>query len=104
MLRQLLHSVASARSTRAFRACLTALSCFGCGDQVRALDDSSYEAVRETMVREQIVARAIIAPRVFEARRLVPRHAFIPQTERDRAYSDAPVPIGQGKTISQPYI
>jgi protein-L-isoaspartate(D-aspartate) O-methyltransferase len=104
MLRQLLHSVASARSSRAFRACLTALSCFGCGDQVRALDDSSYDAARETMVREQIVARGIRDPRVVEAMRQVPRHVFIPQAERDRAYIDAPVPIGQGQTISQPYI
>ena len=71
---------------------------------MRALDDSSYEAARETMVREQIVARGIRDPRVVEAMRLVPRHAFIPQAERDRAYIDAPVPIGQGQTISQPYI
>jgi protein-L-isoaspartate(D-aspartate) O-methyltransferase len=104
MLRQLLHSVASARKSRALWACLTALSGLGGGDQVRALDDSSYDAARETMVREQIVARGIREPRVIEAMRRAPRHLFIPPAERHRAYADAPVPIGEGQTISQPYI
>jgi protein-L-isoaspartate(D-aspartate) O-methyltransferase len=104
MLRQLLHSVASARGSRALRACLTAVSCFGGGDQVRALDDSSYDAARETMVRDQIVARDIRDPRVIEAMRRVPRHLFVPPAERDRAHVDAPLPIGEGQTISQPYI
>jgi len=71
---------------------------------VRALDDSSYDSARETMVREQIAARGIQEPRVIEAMRRVPRHEFVPPAERDRAYVDAPVPIGQGQTISQPYI
>jgi protein-L-isoaspartate(D-aspartate) O-methyltransferase len=104
MLRQLLHSVASARSSRALRACLTALSCFGAGDQVKALDDSSYDAARESMVREQIAARGVRDPRVIEAMRQVPRHLFVPAVDRDRAYADSPVPIGEGQTISQPYI
>jgi protein-L-isoaspartate(D-aspartate) O-methyltransferase len=104
MLRQLLHSVASARKSRALWACLTTLSCLGGGDQVRALDDSSYDAARETMVREQIVARGIRDPRVIEAMGQAPRHLFIPPGERHRAYTDAPVPIGEGQTISQPYI
>jgi protein-L-isoaspartate(D-aspartate) O-methyltransferase len=104
MLRQLLHSVASARRPGALRACLTALSCFGIGDQVSAQDDSSYEKARETMVREQIAGRGIRDPRVLAAMRQVPRHLFIPATERARAYDDGPVPIGQGQTISQPYI
>jgi len=104
MLRQLLHSVALARRPGTLRACLTALSCFGCGDPVSAQDDSSYEAARETMVREQIARRGIRDPRVIEAMRQVPRHSFIPPAERARAYDDSPVPIGQGQTISQPYI
>jgi protein-L-isoaspartate(D-aspartate) O-methyltransferase len=104
MLRQLLHSVASARSSRALRVCLAALSCFGAGDQVRALDDSSYDAARESMVREQIAARGVRDPRVIEAMRKVPRHLFVPAADRDRAYADSPVPIGEGQTISQPYI
>ena len=71
---------------------------------MRALDDSSYAAARETMVREQIVARGISEPRVIDAMRQVPRHLFMPPAERDRAYADAPAPIGEGQTISQPYI
>jgi protein-L-isoaspartate(D-aspartate) O-methyltransferase len=104
MLRQLLHSVASARSSRALRVCLAALSCFGAGDQVRALDDSSYDAARESMVREQIAARGVRDPRVIEAMRKVPRHLFVPAADRDRAYADSPVPIGEGQTISQPFL
>ena len=104
MLRQLLHSVASARRPGALRACLTALSCFGCGDPVSAQDESSYDAAREAMVREQIAGRGIRDRRVIEAMRHVPRHSFIPAAERARAYDDGPVPIGQGQTISQPYI
>ena len=73
MLRKLLHSVASVRRPSALRACLTALSCFGCGDQVSAQDDSSYDAARETMVREQIAGRGIRYPRVVDAMRQVPR-------------------------------
>lgn len=69
-----------------------------------AQDDSSYDAARETMVREQITARGIRDARVIEALRQVPRHLFIPAAERERAYADGPVAIGQGQTISQPYI
>jgi protein-L-isoaspartate(D-aspartate) O-methyltransferase len=56
------------------------------------------------MVREQIAGRGIDDPRVIEALREVPRHAFIPEPERPRAYDDGPVSIGHGQTISQPYI
>ncbi len=69
-----------------------------------AQDDSSYAAARAAMVREQIAGRGIRDPRVIEALRHVPRQLFIPPAERDRAYDDSPVPIGQGQTISQPYI
>jgi len=71
---------------------------------VSAQDDSSYDAAREAMVREQIAGRGIRDRRVLEALRRVPRHSFIPAAERARAYDDGPVPIGQGQTISQPYI
>ena len=71
---------------------------------MRALDDSSYDAARETMVREQIAARGIRDPRVVEAMRQVPRHLFVPPADRGQAYADSPVPIGEGQTISQPYI
>ena len=56
------------------------------------------------MVEDQIRGRGIRDERVLEAMRTVPRHLFIPEAERSRAYADSPVPIGYGQTISQPYI
>jgi protein-L-isoaspartate(D-aspartate) O-methyltransferase len=56
------------------------------------------------MVTAQIEARGITDPRVLAAMRKVPRHLFIPRSEREQAYNDGPVPIGEGQTISQPYI
>ena len=56
------------------------------------------------MVDEQLLGRDITSPRVLEAMRKVPRHLFIPEPQRSRAYDDSPVPIGLGQTISQPYI
>jgi protein-L-isoaspartate(D-aspartate) O-methyltransferase len=56
------------------------------------------------MVREHIEARGIRDPRVLEAMRATPRHLFMPEGVRHLAYEDQPVPIGQGQTISQPYI
>ncbi|MEW6580576.1 MAG: protein-L-isoaspartate(D-aspartate) O-methyltransferase [Chloroflexota bacterium] len=63
-----------------------------------------YEMLRERMVREQLAARDIADPRVLEAMRRVPRHAFVPEPFRARAYEDGPLPIGSDQTISQPYI
>lgn len=56
------------------------------------------------MVSQQLRSRDIRSPRVLEAMRAVPRHLFIPETERRDAYGDHPVSIGYGQTISQPYI
>jgi protein-L-isoaspartate(D-aspartate) O-methyltransferase len=56
------------------------------------------------MVREQIEARGVSDPSVLEALRSVPRHEFVPDEYRSLAYSDRPLPIGLGQTISQPYI
>ena len=56
------------------------------------------------MVSQQLRSRDIRSPRVLEAMRAVPRHVFIPETERRDAYGDHPVSIGYGQTISQPYI
>lgn len=56
------------------------------------------------MVDEQIVTRDIKNPRVLDAMRKVPRHEFVPESMRDEAYGDTPLPIGYGQTISQPYI
>jgi protein-L-isoaspartate(D-aspartate) O-methyltransferase len=59
---------------------------------------------RERMVDEQIVARGVHDERVLDVLRSVPRHAFVPEHLRDEAYTDRPLPIGEGQTISQPYI
>ena len=56
------------------------------------------------MVTEQIRNRGIRDERVLHALTTVPRHLFIPPAYRDHAYDDGPLPIGQGQTISQPYI
>ncbi|MBI3292814.1 MAG: protein-L-isoaspartate(D-aspartate) O-methyltransferase [Elusimicrobia bacterium] len=59
---------------------------------------------RLAMVQQQIEARGIQSPGVLAALRKVPRHEFIPWPYRHFAYEDHPVPIGEGQTISQPYI
>jgi len=56
------------------------------------------------MVNEQIIRRGIKDPRVIEAMRQVPRHSFVEKTYYHQAYSDYPLPIGNGQTISQPYM
>ena len=59
---------------------------------------------RARMVREQIADRGIRNQGVLDAMTAVPRHAFVPAEHRDQAYADRPLPIGEGQTISQPYI
>jgi protein-L-isoaspartate(D-aspartate) O-methyltransferase len=61
-------------------------------------------AARGRMVEAQLVARDIRNPAVLDAMRRVPRHEFVPEGLRDRAYDDGPLPIAAGQTISQPYI
>src|SRR6202051_4582450 len=62
------------------------------------------EQQREKMVREQLADRGIHDKRVLDAMRQVPRQEFIPDTLQQDAYEDHPLPIGEGQTISQPYI
>ena len=59
---------------------------------------------RKAMVERQIARRGIDSPAVLDAFRQVPREAFVPEEMREFAYEDGPLPIGQGQTISQPYI
>ena len=59
---------------------------------------------RERMVAEQLVPRGIKDPRVLEAMGKVPRHLFVDEALRDKAYGDHPLPIGEGQTISQPFM
>jgi protein-L-isoaspartate(D-aspartate) O-methyltransferase len=63
-----------------------------------------YEAVRTQMVDEQIAHRGVVDQRVLQAMRDVPRHLFVPGELVPHAYTDGPLQIGSGQTISQPYI
>jgi len=63
-----------------------------------------YEREREAMVEHQIRDRGIRDERVLAAMREVPRHLFVPKGYERAAYEDRPLPIGEGQTISQPYI
>src|SRR5512139_62433 len=63
-----------------------------------------FKAMREKMVETQIKARGVKDPRVLAALLKVERHRFVPEKYLDSAYSDQPLPIGEGQTISQPYI
>ncbi|NNE08000.1 MAG: protein-L-isoaspartate(D-aspartate) O-methyltransferase [Gemmatimonadetes bacterium] len=67
-------------------------------------EENGWEIMRERMVNDQIVRRGVTNPAVLDAVRAVPRHAFVPETYRSEAYDDHPLPIGEGQTISQPYI
>jgi protein-L-isoaspartate(D-aspartate) O-methyltransferase len=60
--------------------------------------------LRERMVDSQLRARGVRDERVLAAMARVPRHMFAPEPYRDQAYEDHPLPIGEGQTISQPYI
>jgi protein-L-isoaspartate(D-aspartate) O-methyltransferase len=64
----------------------------------------SLEREREEMVSSQIEARGVSDPDVLRAMRLVPRHEFVPSSLLREAHSDYPLPVGEGQTISQPYI
>ncbi len=63
-----------------------------------------FAAERARMVAEQIEARGISDPRVLAAMRKVPREEFVPVELRSLAHADRPLPIGEGQTISQPYV
>ncbi len=63
-----------------------------------------FALLRHRMVAEQIKARGIREERILAAMKEIPRHRFVPPHLADRAYADSPLPIGEGQTISQPYI
>ena len=67
-------------------------------------DDGRYTRERERMVEEQLASRGVTDPRVLAALRSVPRHLFVQEALRERAYGDHPLPIGEEQTISQPFI
>ena len=63
-----------------------------------------FECARREMVTRQIHDRGIHSPRVLEALQSVERHLFVPTEHASRAYADEPLPIGEGQTISQPFM
>ena len=65
---------------------------------------TNNEKERTRMVDDQIVGRGIKDERVLAAMRRVPRHEFLPEAIRGMAYADNALPIGEGQTMSQPYM
>lgn len=74
----------------------------GNGSQIHGATD--FESARREMVARQIRDRGIRSPRVLEAMQSVERHRFVPVEQLGRAYADEPLPIGEGQTISQPFM
>ena len=91
--------------SRSFYAALV-VAALACGASGALAQPSSldWEAERRRMVDEQLRSRDIRNERVLNAILRVPRHLFVPDTQRADAYRDFPLPIGYGQTISQPYI
>jgi len=70
----------------------------------KGLSASEFRKKREQMVETQMAARGIRETWVLHAMRTVPRESFVPDSLKDFAYGDEPLPIGEGQTISQPYV
>lgn len=68
------------------------------------LKKKNFEELRRQMVQEQILRRGIRNTQLLNAMIKIPRHKFVPYTKPEYAYGDGPLPIGQGQTISQPYV
>ncbi len=64
----------------------------------------NYEKERSLMVDEQIVGRGVKDERVLAVMRKIPRHEFLPEAIRGMAYTDNALPLGEGQTMSQPYM
>ncbi len=86
--------------------CLAAMAGADGGTLQPTKNQEHWDAARRRMVAEQIAGagRGITNSRVLEVMGKVPRHEFVPESQRAKAYADIPLPIGQGQTISQPYI
>src|SRR5436190_13001991 len=78
------------------------LAAAGCGQKPAPIVDLASE--RQRMVHGQLMSRGVHDERVLAAMSKVPREEFVPQDSRAASYTDQPLPIGYGQTISQPYI
>jgi protein-L-isoaspartate(D-aspartate) O-methyltransferase len=67
-------------------------------------DVDEFAAARRAMVEDQVRRRGVVSPPVLEAMLSVPRHEFVPAEFQTDAYADKPLPIGEGQTISQPFM
>lgn len=100
------------RSTFAGRASLPRLTVvlalcwalFGGCREARSTSEEDFVIARQQMIDRQLKGRDISNPAVLAAMQQVPRHRFVPQRYQSEAYGDHPLPIGEGQTISQPYI
>jgi protein-L-isoaspartate(D-aspartate) O-methyltransferase len=83
--------------------------CHACGVIISAMRSpdagvDEFAAARRAMVEDQVRRRGVASPAVLEAMLSVPRHEFVPAEFQADAYADKPLPIGEGQTISQPFM
>jgi len=69
-----------------------------------SVEAGSFASLRQRMVDHDLRGRGIADERVLQTMLSLPRHEFVPEAYRSQAYEDHPLPIGEGQTISQPYI
>ena len=79
-------------------------SYFFCAAPAPAAEEGDFKAARQRMVEKDLKGRDITDPQVLEIMGRVPRHLFVAKALQRQAYADHPLPIGEGQTISQPYI
>lgn len=83
---------------------LLLVSCDNTNKMESVLSDQIFYDRRNNMVSEQIQARGIKNTKLLSAMREIPRHLFVAEKYQDFSYDDRPLPIGNGQTLSQPYI
>lgn len=86
-----------------FTSLIGNISCYSQQKQTE-FSSEDYTQKRMDMVERQIVARGVSDERVLNAFRNVERHKFVPESKINKAYGDYPISIGEGQTISQPYV
>ena len=83
---------------------LSGLTCNSSVASMAEMEAQDFKSRRQQMVKRQLQARDIDDPRVLKVMGDVPRHRFVPTGQISQAYDDHPLAIGEGQTISQPYI
>ncbi len=80
------------------------MNIFNVGCKAKDINSDEFAKLRATMVKAQIERRGVKDEKVLNAMRKVERHKFVPEQYIENSYEDRPLPIGEGQTISQPYI